>query len=714
MPAPQLLGEPSPALLHPERHNLLVVDDDLALRMMSRLALTKAGFGVTEASDGFTALSWLDSHRFDAILLDARMPGMDGFSVCKQMRHQLGDDAVPIIMVTGQDDDESIDAAFESGATDFAAKPLNWRIITQRLNSLIRASAIKKHLNNRSLQMSSMLKTSSEAMLLLDRFGVIQGTHLIERLPPRFADRMVVGHRLLDCLPEGCVDVVRTSLLVAQEAGRGEDFVVHQQHDLERYALRGRIVVGAEDELLCLLQDQDQSSVGERQLFELTYTDPDTGIANEKQLISELGQGLRAGVENGTHTVLLRFSLSGLQGVEPRVGRPGMVKLAQIIVERLELGVDSFLARCQDRQPAYLVARLSETDYVLVLSELHDPGFAEDLATVLLRRLATNVEIDGHACAVDWRVGIADTVDASATVDGLLSATAYALQADTAPAGASVAGYPVHRFDAHLKRRVSQDIELERLLRRDIADGLLEVHYQPKLDLSGLTLIGMEALIRWTSRELGQVSPATFIPIAEKTGLIVPLSHLVVERVFDQLVAWREAGRRPVPISINVSGIHLNSRTILEELKAGIQQRGIPPELVELEVTESIMIEGGGKAIKNLVELRHLGFRVAIDDFGTGYSSLSYLRDLPVDCLKIDRSFVQAITSDPTAEAIARAIITVGHDVGLHVLAEGVETEEQLNRLAGLGCDSVQGYFTGRPVPSQAFTPLLERLHLLG
>ncbi|CAN0597408.1 unnamed protein product, partial [Laminaria digitata] len=165
-----------------EHHRLLIVDDDLAVRMVSRLALSKAGFGVTEASDGYTALSWLDSHKFDAILLDARMPGMDGFETCRKMRDQLNGDTVPIIMVTGQDDDESIDAAFECGATDFVAKPLNWRIICQRLNSLIGAGVVKKHLKSRSHQISSMLKTSAETMLLLDGAGVIQGIHQIERL----------------------------------------------------------------------------------------------------------------------------------------------------------------------------------------------------------------------------------------------------------------------------------------------------------------------------------------------------------------------------------------------------------------------------------------------------------------------------------------------------------------------------------------------------
>ncbi|MCL1478293.1 EAL domain-containing protein [Marinobacter sp. M3C] len=705
MPTRNILGEQKTAEYPSERHNLLIVDDDLAVRMVSRLALTKAGFFVTEASDGHTALSWLESHKFDAILLDARMPGMDGFATCEKMREHLGDDSVPIIIVTGQNDDESIDAAFESGATDFAPKPLNWRIIIQRLNALIRARAIKKHLNNRSHQISSMLKTSAEAMLLLDYDGVIQGTHLIERLPREFSEKIIVGRNFLECLPDEFLQVVDTSLRAARKIEGCENFVFYHQHEGAPHTIQGRFVAAAEGELLCLLQDQSESFLSQRQLFELTYTDPETGIANEKQLMSELAQRLRDGLKQNTHTMVLRYSAFDLSGLEPRIGRPGIVRLVQTFVERIALGLESYLLTLnEDDRPTSFIARLSESDFVVLLSGIRDCEFAEELATVLLRRLATSVDVDGYTCSIDWAVGIADTLEAAATSDGIMSATAYAIQSNGLP----INGYQVYRYSAELKERALRDIEIERLLRQDIAEGRLEVHYQPKFDLSRLALIGMEALIRWTSSELGVVSPATFIPIAEKSGLIISLSHLLVEKVFDQIVVWRDQGRAPLPVSINISGIHLNTRTIVEELRACMQLRRIPPELVELEVTESVMVDGTGKALKNLNDLRSMGVRIAIDDFGTGYSSLSYLRTLPCDCLKIDRSFVQCITSDPTAAAIARAIITIGQEVNLHVIAEGVETEEQLEKLAQLGCNSVQGYFTGRPVSNDDFSPFFE------
>ena len=709
-PESEISAEPTVSL--PERHRLLVVDDDLAIRMVSRLALSKVGYAVTEASDGFTALSWLKSHTFDAILLDARMPGMDGFETCRKMREELNGNMVPIIMATGQDDDESIDAAFESGATDFVAKPLNWRIISQRLNSLIGASAIRKHLKSRSHQISAMLKTSSETMILLDSSGTIQATHQLERLPTIFRKNIVIGHRLGEALDADSAELVSIAWKSAQQSNECEGFVLSCGEDTEKNTVQGRFVPGADGEWLCLLQDQSAVFSCEQQAHDLAFKDSATGIANEKHLLSELGSRLIKGQTAGTHTAVLRFSASDVRTLEPTVGRQGLTRIAQIVVERLDLGLDSFFVSLspETKCPYPMVARLSESDYVIVLFDLNDFEYLEELATLLLRRLSANMELGGHTCGIDWTVGIADTVHAPPTAEGLLNATACAIYTELS----SPTGYRVHRYNAELKARLNHDVEIERLLRRDIADGVLEVHYQPKFDLTNLSLIGMEALIRWNNNELGFVSPAEFIPIAEKSGLIISLSHLVVDKVFDQIVFWRDQGYKSVPVSINISGIHLNTRTVVEEIRAGILQRRIAPQLVELEVTESIMVDGVGKAFKNLNDIRDMGIRVAIDDFGTGYSSLSYLKSLPADCLKIDRSFVHSITSDPTAEAIARAIITVGHDVNLHVIAEGVETAEQLKKLAELGCDSVQGYFTGRPVSSAEFPVFFEGALLAG
>jgi EAL domain-containing protein (putative c-di-GMP-specific phosphodiesterase class I)/DNA-binding response OmpR family regulator/GGDEF domain-containing protein len=682
-----------------ESSRLLVVDDDAAIRTVSRLALEKSGFRVTEAADGYAALRCLQSQRFAGVLLDARMPGLDGFETCRQMRKRLGSDPVPIVIATGLDDDVSIQAAFDCGATDYAPKPLNWRIMTQRLHALIRARDASNHLNGRSLQISSLLKTSSEAVLMLDKAGVIQSSNHTEKLPDFITRGLLIGQSLFSVLPRACLGRVTRAWENAVGGESIDEFVFHLDHDGAQTSVQGRFIAGVENEMLCLLRDQTDAFTTERKLFELAYVDSCTGIANEKGLISELSVRLKQEREVGPRTVLIRCVTSDFHGFEPRLGRSGLDKLACALVGRIDRCVKEFMSDgSQSLSKPPMIARIAESHYVIALSGDGVRDSVGTLAESLLSILSCSVEIEGMPCPMDWKIGIASSTLATSP-EVLLNSTAYATQSNLAAGGSD----RIRVYSPGLQEDISRGIEMERLLRRDIASKALEVHYQPKFALTDQSLIGMEALIRWNNREMGAVSPGQFIPLAERAGLIIPLSHLVIESVLDQIVRWRAEARPEVPVSINISGQHLISETIVEEILASIEQRNIPCGLVELEVTESIMIESAGKAICNLHALRKKGVRISIDDFGTGYSSLSYLRELPIDCLKIDRSFVNGIANDPTARAIAKAIITVGHEVGLHVIAEGVETPEQLSSLKDVQCDSVQGFLTGRPVASSQF-----------
>lgn len=570
--------------LKPERPRLLVVDDDSSVRLVSRKALEKVGFLVYEASDGETALDWLQSGDCDAVLLDARMPGLTGFETCQKMRVQMGADPIPIIIATALEDDDSIQKAFESGATDYAPKPLDWRIIIPRLQALMRAC-----------------------------------------------------------------EAIKTG----------------------------------------------------REMYDLAHTDSETGLANERRLVSELAPRLNTLRAPAHRTVLIRCASPDFYHFNAKLCSSGLKKLALDVVNRFQACVGEYLAGSPAAlrlRPLY--ARLSESHFCIALTGCHSDEMIRQLAESLLRALSVCTEIDDICCNLKWTIGIAGS-DQLASTDALMGATAFAIKQDPKNTDCPTICF----YNASLREAISRGVQLENFLRRDITEGKLEVHYQPKFALSDYSLVGMEALIRWNSGELGQVSPARFIPIAESVGLIIPLSHLVIERVLDQMVCWQQQGLPAVPVSINVSGIHLNSATFVQELVTAVSRRRVPSHLVELEVTESVMVQGSGVALCNLNELRALGFRISVDDFGTGYSSFSYLQDLPIDCLKVDRSFINSIASDATARAIARAIITVGHDVGLHVIAEGVESPEQLRCLKALKCDSVQGYLTGRPVHGDDFSP---------
>lgn len=249
-------------------------------------------------------------------------------------------------------------------------------------------------------------------------------------------------------------------------------------------------------------------------------------------------------------------------------------------------------------------------------------------------------------------------------------------------------------------------LRLEQQLRRGLKEGHVRAHYQPKLRLKDNRIYAVEALARWQHPELGTISPAQFIPLAEETGLVAELSEAILYQACRQARAWLDAGM-PLQVSVNLSVQHLRQGNVLALVRKTLAEVGLPAGMLELELTESQLLDGSRGLLEAIAELRALGVEIAVDDFGTGYSSLGYLKQLPANCLKIDRSFVQDLVVDSKGEAITRAIIAMAHGLSLHVVAEGVETPDQLEMLRNMGCDAVQGYLIAQPVAAQELEPLL-------
>jgi EAL domain-containing protein (putative c-di-GMP-specific phosphodiesterase class I) len=254
---------------------------------------------------------------------------------------------------------------------------------------------------------------------------------------------------------------------------------------------------------------------------------------------------------------------------------------------------------------------------------------------------------------------------------------------------------------------------IERHLRHALELGQLEMHYQPQVELTNGRIIGVEALLRWHSPSLGTVSPSRFIPLAEETGLIVPIGEWVLKTCCEQNKAWQDAGLTPLTISVNISARQLQKKDLSGDIAAILRESGLKPRFLELEIVESMVMKDVESAMVIMTELKSLGIQLAMDDFGTGYSSLSYLKRFPFDRLKIDLSFVRDILSDPESASIARTIIAMAHNLNLRAIAEGVETKEQLEYLRLHGCDEIQGYYVSRPVNAQEFEALLRKDQLL-
>ena len=266
-----------------------------------------------------------------------------------------------------------------------------------------------------------------------------------------------------------------------------------------------------------------------------------------------------------------------------------------------------------------------------------------------------------------------------------------------------------HFFTEELHAIIKRRLILEKEMRTSIRENAFEIHYQPKVEINSGKIIGMEALLRWNHPELGAISPQEFIPIAEETGLIIPLGNWVMHQACTQNAAWIKAGYQPLRVAVNLSIRQFGQKDIAEQIQGILLETGLASEHLELEITESMVMNDINSAIITLKRLRKRGVHISVDDFGTGYSSLSYLKQLPIQCLKIDKSFVDDLCHNSDAAAIVSAIISMASSLDLTVVAEGVETKEQMEFLRKDGCDQMQGYYYSRPLPTHKFTTLLDR-----
>jgi diguanylate cyclase (GGDEF)-like protein len=354
------------------------------------------------------------------------------------------------------------------------------------------------------------------------------------------------------------------------------------------------------------------------------------------------------------------------------------------------------------------VGRLGGDEFAVVLSTLAHPDDAGLVAQKMMAELSRPFDLDGKEVFASASVGItlypADSTDQEALLRN----------ADTAMYRAKEMGRNrIQFYTPEMNARAMEKLNLENSLRHALERSEFLLYYQPKASLANGEVTGVEALMRWQHPELGMMSPADFIPMLEETGLIIQAGEWVIRTACAQMRAWQKAGIRPVPVAVNLSARQFQASELGATIARILEEEGIEHHLLELEITESSIVNNTEEAARTLEFLNSLGVRVAIDDFGTGYSSLSYLKRFPLDALKIDSSFVRDITTDPDDAAIAKAIITMAHSLELAVIAEGVETEQQLNFLNANGCDEIQGYYFSRALPAADCTEWLASGHRL-
>ncbi len=434
----------------------------------------------------------------------------------------------------------------------------------------------------------------------------------------------------------------------------------------------------------------------EQRIWHVAHHDSLTGLPNRTLLHDRLEQAL-AQAQRGRHRVAVMFlDLDRFKSINDTLGHAIGDELLKHVAERLKSVV-----RAVDT-----VSRLGGDEFVIVLHEISSPDDAIQVAEKVLGALASAVTIESHQLRATPSIGISIFPDDGDEVFGLMK------HADTAMYHAKAAGRNNFQFFARtMNEQAAHLFSLENRLRQAIGTGALLLHYQPLIDWPRRAVCGMEALLRWNDPEHGLVAPGEFIPIAEETGLIMPIGEWVLAEALRQNRSWQQEGRPLLPVSVNLSPRQFRQKNLVETLRRVLADTGQPARLLELEITETTLMHDIDETQARLEEIAAMGVRLSIDDFGTGYSSLSYLKRFPVHKLKVDQSFVRDLTVDPEDAAIATAIVGLARSLDLDILAEGVETREQLDVLLALGCEKFQGFLFAQPLPPAAadgiFQPLL-------
>ena len=703
---------------------VLLVDDDDVNLLLTALALRERGFNITEAVGGEQALELLRDWTPDIIVLDAMMPGLDGFDTCRRLRRTPGFENVPVLMLTGLEDDASITRAYQAGATDFFVKATQWSLLAGRLHYLLRASRTRIELERNRAKLAraqDLARMGSFDWRKLERGGEPSGLLMSpealrvfgfgphERITMRALLRMVPQddrRALLRQLHEAMrhAAVLATDVPVVLFDGRQR--IVHAEAEPE-FNEHGQ-GVGYSG----IVQDVTDRRAAEDKILQLANFDALTGLPNRRQLIWRAERALEQARRMHHQCALLLIDLDRFKIINDTLGHGAGDELLVEVGRRLracvrhsdqvmEGQIEAVGARSHRALEA--VGRLGGDEFVALLPEIVTDEDAERVAQRILESLREAIFVSGQECFVTASVGVAIFPrDGNSVVDLLRNSDVamYSVKAQGKNASAI--------YSPQLAGLGREKLELETALHRAIERDELVLHYQPKVDVRAAKMVGVEALMRW-QRGAKLVSPADFIPLAEETGLIVPLSEWALREAARQARLWQQSMGYSESIAVNLPSRLFERSDLVEHIHQCVSAVNVPHRVIMLEITENSLMKDLQNVIPTLHRLNEIGVEISIDDFGTGYSSLAYLTTLPISELKIDIRFTRELGITPQSSAVVTAIIALARSLGLRVVAEGVETLRQMEVLHRLGCGHMQGYLFCKPVTPGDLQDWLER-----
>ena len=691
---------------------VLIVDDDATMRMLARETLEQVGFTVEEAGDGRAGVDAFERLRPDIVLLDVVMPVLDGFGACMELRKLEGGDHVPVLMMTGLDDSDSINRAYEAGATDFIAKPIAWPMLGHRVRYLLRANRAFVDLTQSQARLTSAQRiaqlghwewdVASDKMRRSEEVYRILG-HTPEQLSDRRLSFLEIIHPEDRLSVEDSVDAAlhrQQPLNVDFRILRSDGTVriVHEQGEVH-FDAGGKPV-----SMQGTTQDVTERKQAEDQIRQLALYDSLTGLPNRHLFKEQLSTAVARAARTGQVLAMLSLDLDRFKRINDTLGHEAGDLLLKEAANRLTkaLRQGDYVTRNDAKAVTNSIARQGGDEFTMLLAGLTQAQDAAKVARRLLDALSQSFSVGGSEVVVSASIGIAVYPLDGADADSLLK------NADAAMYYAKDQGRNNFQYyNSTMNTSALKKLTLESNLHKALERGEFSLFYQPKIDARNNSIIGAEALIRWRHPELGVVSPADFIPVAEESGLIVPIGEWVLRTACAQMRSWHDAGFTFMQVAINMSSRNFEQKSFDKTITQALGECALEPGCLELEMTEGTLMRDAETMVNTLKGLKATGIKLSIDDFGTGYSSLSYLKRFSLDELKIDRSFVRDITVDPDDAAITSAIIAMARSLKLAVIAEGVETDSQKALLLELGCHVMQGYLFSRPVAAEQFTQLL-------
>jgi diguanylate cyclase (GGDEF)-like protein/PAS domain S-box-containing protein len=698
--------------------SLIVIVDDRATnrKIFTKLAASiEADAEVHSFGDPAHALNWLTSHTPDLIITDYKMPTMDGAEFIRRIRRRSQLAEIPVIVITVYEEREFRLQALQAGATDFLHSPVDHQEFITRARNLLKLRHQQLLLENRAAGLERKLARSEKEL----RNSSERLAQVIDTVPAMISAADKDGRFLF-------VNAYQTSLADVDPAtvvGMDISEVFGEEHGarnraLDRKVLRtGKPMPSYEEEVTdrkgvkrvflttkSPLRDPSNGVIGvltsslditehkraEDHLLHMAQHDDLTGLPNRTLLSDLLRREFVLARRGDRPFALHRIDLDAFKNVNDALSHRIGDQFLKGIAERL-----TALTKDGDS-----VARLGGDEFVfLQTNATHEE--AEQLARKIVATASEPLLLSGERVEVTTSVGVAvhprDGMDEQEILKN----------ADLAMYEAKGDGGNQFRFyAADMNSRAREALALDSRLRDAVAQNQFILYYQPQIDLRTRRVVGAEALVRWETPDRGLVSPAEFLPRAEKTGLILPINEWVLREACREAASWQRRGLPPLRISVNLSSIQFQKQSVPLLVARVLADTGLDPRRLDLELTESMLLEQTDAVVRDLQQLRELGVGISIDDFGTRYSSLTYVKHFPIDRLKIDQSFVRDLGSNPHDAAIVRAIVSLGHSLELEVIAEGVESAEQVELLQAEGCDEVQGYFFGKPMPASEFVSL--------